>query len=153
MSKPSMIELRIIEETGFQHEDIQPLNESTRTIVQANVDYYQRIGYNQPWVGYLAVQNGEAVGSCGFKGMRNGITEIAYVTFDPYRGNGVGTEMCRLLCEIASEHPEIEVTARTLKEPSYSTRILEKNGFRHVRDVVDEDGVEVWEYSLFRRKA
>ncbi|MCH2198194.1 MAG: hypothetical protein MK081_05385 [Flavobacteriales bacterium] len=81
MSKPRLLELRIVEETGFQLEDIQLLNKSSRTIVQANVDDYRRIGYQQPRVGYLSVQNGDSVGSFGFKEEWHSIGHIIEFNF------------------------------------------------------------------------
>lgn len=60
-------------------------------------DYYNRVGYDKPWIGYFATINGNDIIGCGgYKGKpREGKVEIAYGTFKNFEGQGIGTEICR----------------------------------------------------------
>jgi RimJ/RimL family protein N-acetyltransferase len=71
------------------------------------------------------------VGSAAFKGKpKEGRVEIAYGVFPHYQNQGIGTEICGQLVLLALEtDPTVIVTARTLPEENYSTRILRKNNF------------------------
>src|SRR6476469_2267506 len=95
------------------------------------IDFFNKVGYNVPWIGYYAKVNETFVGSCAFKGFpQNGIVEIAYGTFEPYRQKGIGTEICKLLVELALKtDPVIKITARTSPQKNFSTKILQTNGF------------------------
>jgi hypothetical protein len=54
--------------------------------LQMTIDFYKRIGFVLPWIGYLAKENNEWVGSGGFKGQQVGGTiEIAYGVFEKCR--------------------------------------------------------------------
>jgi len=76
-----------------------------------------------------------------------GKVEIAYGIFPKYRQMGYGTEICRMLVEIALKaDSSVLITARTLREENYSTKILKKNGFHFLGTVVDPDDGEVWEW-------
>ena len=112
------------------------------------ISYFEGLGYALPWVGYYALIGDEVIGTCAFKGGPiNGKVEIAYVTFDQYRGKGYGTEMCRDLVRIGQDHnAAIQISARTLREKGHSTRILEKNGFSIKDEIIDLDGAPVWEW-------
>src|SRR5689334_6755288 len=96
------------------------------------MEFYKQVGFELPWICYYARRDDELVGSAGFKGKpKNGSVEIAYGTFEPYRKQDVGTKICRLLTELALRtDPDVRITARTLPENNYSTRILQKNHFR-----------------------
>lgn len=112
------------------------------------LDFYKRVGFNIPWVSYYAEKDGALVGACAFKGAPvDGKVEIAYGTFPPYQRQGVAGEMCRKLVELAQKtDPSILITARTLPENNFSTRVLKKNGFNLAGEVDDpEDGI-VWEW-------
>lgn len=113
-----------------------------------SVDYFNVVGYNPPWIGYFAWQEGQFVGAAGFKGQPvEGKVEIAYGTFERFRHQGVGAEICKLLVELSREtDPAVRITARTLPENNYSTRILEKNGFTKLGMVYDKDDGNVWEW-------
>lgn len=103
-----------------------------------------------PWIGYIAVEHGEAVGTCAFKAPpRLGAVEIAYFTFPSHEGRGVATRMAQQLVALArATDPDVQVTAQTLPQESASTRVLGRLGFAHVRDVQHpEDGL-VWEWEL-----
>ena len=116
--------------------------------LQMSIDFYNRVGYVLPWIGYYGKLNNEFVGAGGFKGKpKDKKVEIAYGTFRKYEGKGIGTEICRQLVLLAIEtDPEIIITARTLPEENASTGILKKNGFVLLGTVWDEEDGNVWEW-------
>jgi RimJ/RimL family protein N-acetyltransferase len=117
-------------------------------ILPMHVSYYDAIGYKPPWIGYFVQHEGQWVGSAGFKGApQNGQVEIAYVTFEAFRNRGLGTKVCQALVELAkATDPELSIRARTLREPNFSTRILEKNNFKLLGTVEDPEDGPVWEW-------
>lgn len=126
---------------------------SAAPICQMMEDYYQKIGFNPPWIGYFSFENGELTGTGGFKGPPvNGTVEIAYGTFEPFRQKGVGAGICRELVLLALKtDPDVRITARTLPENNFSTKILEKNGFEFSGTVQDPEDGEVWEW-VFKKE-
>ena len=57
-------------------------------------EVYRKTGFVLPWVCYIAIENGDAVGTCGFKSPpQSGRAELAYFTFPPNEGKGVATRM------------------------------------------------------------
>ena len=44
--------------------------------------------------------------------------------------------------------PGVTITAKTLRERNASAKIVERLGFRQVRDVMDDDAGLVWEWHL-----
>ncbi len=114
----------------------------------ATIDYYKKIGFVPPWIGYYAEQNGALVGAAAFKGKPvDGTVEIAYGTFEPYQQQGIGAAMCGCLVRIAQESdPAVRITARTLPEEGFSTKILQKNGFVFSGTITDPDDGDVWEW-------
>ncbi|GAB4018701.1 GNAT family N-acetyltransferase [Spirosoma koreense] len=112
------------------------------------VEFFERIGYTLPWVGYFVQQDDKLVGSAGFKGKpKGGRVEIAYGVFPPYQHQGIGTEICRQLVLLARQtDPNVTITARTLPEENYSTHILTKNGFVLLGTVWDDEDGDVWEW-------
>ncbi len=116
-------------------------------------DYYKKVGFNKPWIGYFASIDGEEiVGVAGYKGKpKDGKVEIAYGTFKKYEGLGIGTEICRKLVQFARlTDPGVRITARTLQDGIASIAILKKNGFHRVGIVHDEDDGNVveWEFPI-----
>jgi RimJ/RimL family protein N-acetyltransferase len=121
------------------------LAENSRFMADANcepglsmtISFFELIGYTPPWIGYFVQLDGSLVGSGAFKGKpKEGRVEIAYGTFPAYQHQGIGTNICQLLVQLALQSdPTVMVTARTLPEQSYSTRILRKNGFVRVGTV------------------
>ena len=114
------------------------------------LSYYETIGYAEPWVSYYLQDANEFVGVCSFKGPPDAANkiEIAYCTFEPYRGRGLGTTMCALIVEIAKSQGAVGISARTLPAPSASTSILQKNGFTCTGTIIDPEDGEVWEWLL-----
>ena len=113
------------------------------------IDYFNKIGYIPPWIGYFAQIGNKLVGGAAFKGKpKEGKVEIAYGTFPQHQRQGIGTEMCRQLVLIALQtNPVVKITARTLEQENYSTRILTKNGFECVGTIWDEEDGIVWEWA------
>jgi len=114
-------------------------------------DYYKRVGFVKPWIGYFAgVENDEIVGYGGYKGQpRDGKIEIAYGTVKQHEGKGVATEICRQLVSLALEtDPSLKITARTILEVNASTQVLKHNWFKNVGIVTDEEDGDVWEWEF-----
>ena len=112
------------------------------------IEFYKRVGFNPPWICYYAEENGELVGNAAFKGKPiNNTVEISYGTMEAHRQKGVGTRICKQLVELSlAKDPSVRITARTLPEKNYSTRILEKNNFVLLGFVTDPEDGEVWEW-------
>jgi len=141
------MELIPVKETLEENKEFtsNPLCQDT---IQMTIDFYKKVGFVPPWIGYYARKNGNLVGAAGFKGQPiHGTIEIAYGTFEKYRRQGVGTEVCKQLVELSLKtDPSIKITARTLPEENFSTRILRKNNFFFNGIVIDPEDGEVWEW-------
>jgi RimJ/RimL family protein N-acetyltransferase len=112
------------------------------------IDFYKRVGYNPPWICYYVEQDGQLVAAAAFKGkpVDNKI-EIAYGTFAPYQNQGIGTKIAETLVKLAQQtDPSVRITAQTLMQENYSTKILRKNNFVIIGTAMDEDEGEVWEW-------
>ncbi len=131
---------------GFSHEGI--IDE----VCSSTLQMYKANGYEEPWLGYLAVLDGSCVGTCAFKSApEHGRVEIAYFTFPEFEGRGVATQMTRQLIEMAlGEDRELTIAAQTLPEINASTKVLEKQGFELLGLVGHEEDGEVWEWVLKR---
>ena len=112
------------------------------------IDFYKRVGFDPPWICYYVEENGELVGSAAFKGRPiNNTVEISYGTMEKHRQQGVGTRICKQLVELSlATDASVRITARTLPEKNYSTKILEKNNFNLLGFVTDPEDGEVWEW-------
>ena len=112
------------------------------------VEFFKRIGYVPPWIGYYAQENDQVVGSAAFKGQPvDGKVEIAYGTMEPFRNQGIGAQLCKALVDLSVQtDPCIRITARTLPENDFSTRILRKNNFVFVGMINDPKDGNVWEW-------
>ena len=119
-----------------------------RDVLYATIEYYKVIGFNTPWIGYFAALGDQLAGSAGYKGKPSGNKiEIAYGTFPRFQKQGVGTAICKELVLLALQtDPGLMITARTLPENNYSTRILLKNNFVLLGTVWDKDDGDVWEW-------
>ena len=141
------MELLPIKETSVENAELirDPLCGET---ISMTIDFYKKVGFVQPWIGYLAKQNDDLVGAAGFKGPPiNGMVEIAYGTFEKFQKQGIGTAICKQLVELSlMTDPSVKISARTLPEKNFSTRILEKNNFIFKGTVNDPEDGEVWEW-------
>ena len=111
-------------------------------------EFYTKIPFQLPWVGYFALSDNGVVGVGGFKGApKHNTIEIAYGTVPKMEGRGYASMICNQIIKIALAHDSrIVITARTLMEENASTTILKKNGFKYVGVVDDPDDGEVWEW-------
>lgn len=116
--------------------------------VQQTVDFYKKVGFNPPWICYCVRKDNMIVGMAGFKGQpADEKVEISYGTNEQFRQKGIGGEVCKMLVELSTRtNPSVIITARTLPEQNYSTRILENNDFELLGIVIDEEDGEVWEW-------
>jgi [ribosomal protein S5]-alanine N-acetyltransferase len=112
------------------------------------IEFFKKVGYVKPWIGYYAKVGNNIVGSAAYKGAPvNGSVEIAYGTFEAFRKKGIGTQICKMLVDLAVEtDPTIRITARTLPEKNFSTKILSQNNFECLGTVNDPEDGEVWEW-------
>lgn len=119
-------------------------------LINAMNEYYPKIGFAKPWIGYFALKNTQVVGTGGFTGKpKDGKVEIAYWTFTAFEGQGIASFVCKQLITIAkATDPAIVITAKTAPEKNASTAILEKNGFTFIEIVQDEEIGDAWLWSL-----
>ena len=108
-----------------------PLPAEADGVLHATSQLYQIVGFQPPWICYVALANDRVVGTCGFKSAPlDGRVEIAYFTFPGYEGKGMATQMARQLLSIAKDaQSDLIVAAQTLPERNASHRVLEKLGF------------------------
>ena len=125
-------------------------NELIFSVCKATSQLYRQVGFAPPWIGYIAILDGQAVGTCSFKSPpKDNHVEIAYFTFPGNEGRGVGTGMARKLIEIARmAESKIVILAQTLPEENASTQILRKLGFAHRGTVAHAEDGNVWEWEL-----
>ncbi|MBK6364870.1 MAG: GNAT family N-acetyltransferase [Saprospiraceae bacterium] len=110
------------------------------------IDFYPKIGFNIPWVGYFVVRQDQIVGSCGFVGQpKDGKVEIAYWTFKDFEGQGIASFACQELVTIAHQiDPSLTITAKTAPENNASTKILANNNFIFAEIVQDDEIGDAW---------
>jgi [ribosomal protein S5]-alanine N-acetyltransferase len=123
-------------------------NPRCREALQMTINFYKKVGFSPPWIGYYVKQNEILVGCAAFKGRpMRGMVEIAYGTFEEFRNQGVGTDICKILIDLAFKtDPFVRVTARTLAENNFSTKILRKNKFQFIGDLYDPEDGDIWEW-------
>jgi len=144
------LELIAIKESGEMAKPITSTPQVAAEVVEAMTQLYRAVGYEPPWIGYLAIENGICVGMCGFKSPpQDNRVEIAYFTFPGHESRGVATQMAAELIRLALDKmPAVTVAAQTLPEENASTSVLKKLRFRFVDSVEHpEDGL-VWEWQL-----
>ena len=141
------MELLPIKENLSENEQFTS-NPLCKETLNMTIDFYKKVGFAPPWICYYVAKDGNIVGSAGIKGKPvNGTIEIAYGTVEQYRRQGIGTQICRLLVGLSLKtDPDVRITARTLPQNNFSTRILEKNNFEFIGIVDDPEDGEVWEW-------
>jgi [ribosomal protein S5]-alanine N-acetyltransferase len=109
-------------------------------------DFYPKIGFIIPWVGYFVVRQDKIVGSCGFVGQpKDGKVEVAYWTFKEFEGQGIASFACKELVAIAYQTDSgLTITAKTAPEQNASTNILENNNFVFAEIVQDDEIGDAW---------
>jgi len=144
------MELVAITESGELAKPARSVAEFVAAVVEATTQLYRAVGYEPPWIGYLAIENGDCIGACGFKSPpQNNRVEIAYFTFPGHESRGVATQMAHELVRLAlAKMPDVTVAAQTLPEESASTSVLKKLQFRLVGTIEHPDDGPVWEWQL-----
>jgi RimJ/RimL family protein N-acetyltransferase len=114
----------------------------------ATADLYRRVGYVEPWVGYISVAGDVPVGGGAFVGPpKDSCVEIAYFTLPASQGQGYAGQTAAGLVAIARAHdPAVKLKAFTLMEDNPSVRILRRLGFAIIGTAQDADAGEVWEW-------
>jgi ribosomal-protein-alanine N-acetyltransferase len=127
---------------------ISLVSDAMRSTYAATADLYRRVGFVEPWVSYIAVDSGQAVGGGAFVGSpRENRVEIAYFTLPEFEGRSYATQTATELIAIArGTIPSIVITALTLPEQNASTTILRRVGFSLFGNARDPDAGDVWEW-------
>ena len=127
-----------------------PLPDVAGSVCEATAAAYRNTGFVRPWIGYLALRDGQVVGTCGFKTPpQDGRIEIAYFTFPGHEGKGIATQMARQLVRLAQGTDNgIDIMAQTLPQENASTAILRKLGFSRIGLAHDAEVGEVWEWQM-----
>lgn len=105
-----------------------------------------------PWHFGFAVLNpaiGQVIGTAGFKGPpdADGMVEVAYGIVPAWQGKGCATEALSKLMAFASRDSRVRLLrAHTLPENNASTRVLAKNGFTKLVEVMDPEDGRVWRW-------
>jgi RimJ/RimL family protein N-acetyltransferase len=121
-----------------------------QTLLSLYDDFYPKIGYHFPWVGYFIVRQDKIVGSCSFVGQPiDGKVELSYWTFKEFEGQGIASFACKELVTIAKQaNPSLTITAKTAPEHNASTKILENNNFVFTAIVQDDEIGDAWLWTL-----
>ena len=62
----------------------------SRAVITSVQELYGRVGFQPPWICYLAFEGERRVGTCGFKSPpHDNRVEIAYYTFPEDEGRGI----------------------------------------------------------------
>jgi ribosomal-protein-alanine N-acetyltransferase len=135
-------------EDGSPLTPIPRVPDAMSDLYAANADLYRRVGFVPPWVSYVAVDAGQAVGGGAFVGPpQENCVEIAYFTLQEFEGRSYAMRTAATLVDIArATLPGIVIRALTLQEENASTKILGRLGFKVVGTVLDPDAGEVWEW-------
>jgi RimJ/RimL family protein N-acetyltransferase len=146
----TQLELIAITESGEPAKPVPSMPQLAAKIVAATTQLYRAVGYEPPWIGYLAIENDNCVGTCAFKSPpQNNRVEIAYFTLPGHESRGVATRMASELIRLARDKmPAVTVAAQTLPEENASTSVLKKLRFRLVGNVEHPEDGPVWEWQL-----
>jgi RimJ/RimL family protein N-acetyltransferase len=138
----------ILQAIRLEEDTSNPLyaSEAAQQVLAIYRDYYPKTGFQEPWISYFIIREGEVVGTCGFVAPpKAGKVEIAYWTFSAFEGQGIASFACKTLLSIAHEtDSQVAVTAKTAPLHNASTRILEKNHFVFSATVEDDEIGAAW---------
>lgn len=128
-------------------------SEDCQTALKMWEEYYPKIGFHPPWLGYFTWMDNRIVGTCGFTGPPiNNRVEVSYWTFKEFEGRGLATIACKQLIAITRKaDPELLITAKTAPENNASTTILERCGFVFTGIVQDHEIGDAWEWRLIEK--
>ena len=125
------------------------LSPGVSEVLRNTVKLYSQVGFEPPWISYLAFVDSEPVGICSFKSPpADGRVEIAYLTFPGFENRGVATDMASQLVAIAKGARLSFIAAQTLPERNASHRVLEKLGFGSLGLVEHPEDGTVLEWRL-----
>lgn len=115
-------------------------------------EHPERVGWSTT---FFVLDEGLVCGIGGFKGPpdENGSVEIGYSIAPGLRGQGLASAAAHELVRTALADSRVRVVvAHTLAEPNASTRVLEKNGFRKIAELIDpkEHDGPIWRWRLDR---
>lgn len=105
-----------------------------------------------PWTFGFAVVNpaiGQVIGTAGFKGPPDaaGMVEVAYGIVPAWQGKGCATAaLKKLVAHAASDERVRLLRAHTLPVNNASTRVLTRNGFTKLGEVMDPEDGRVWRW-------
>ena len=107
------------------------------------------------WMLYLFIHPSDRTlaGMGGYKGPpdEQGMVEIGYQIYEPYRHRGLATEGAQGLISQAFGHPVVQIVqAHTLAEENASVRVLKKCGMVFTGAFDDPDDGPVWQWQLPR---
>jgi [ribosomal protein S5]-alanine N-acetyltransferase len=147
------IQLIAVDQSGIPPSSLPVVPEFVKQTCELLATFYTQVGFEPPWIGYVAVHEGEPVGGGGFKGPpQDNRVEIAYYTLPDLEGRGFASATARELIRIAREtRPGITVAAQTLPEPNASNSLLKKLGFEFKGSLIHPEDGEVWEWQLLER--
>ncbi len=119
-------------------------------VLPSTVALYAERGYVPPYLGYLALEGGRAVGTCAFPAPpARGRVEIAYYTFPGEERRGVASAMAAALVALArAADPALLVYAHTLPGHGASATVLARAGFALAGVVRHPEDGPVWEWRL-----
>lgn len=90
------------DQNGTPVQSVPDMTEELAANCQATADLYRRVGYREPWVGYVAVVNNRGVGGGAFVGPpEEGYVEIAYFTLKEEQGRRYASQTAAGLVAIA----------------------------------------------------
>ena len=126
------------------------LPEAAKSVLPMFASMYEKTSYVLPWIGYVACEDGTAIGTCAFKSPPiAGRVEIAYFTFPGFERRGYATQMAQHLIELArAASRSVLIVAQTLPEENASTRVLKKLGMSLQGTVQHPEDGPVWEWHL-----
>ena len=139
-----------IEQSGAVAATADDPSGSVAAVIEQVAGLYGRRGFSAPWICYLAEEQGQWVGTCGFAGPASqGEVEIAYFTFPGHEGRRVATRMAAaLLAQTApsAAREGLAFIAHTLPHEGPSTKILRRLGFELVGPVDHPEDGTVWKW-------
>lgn len=141
-----------IEQGGAVDVAAEDASGSVAGVLEQTAALYRRRGFCPPWIGYLALEQGIWIGTCGFAGQpENGEIEIAYFTFPGQEGRGVATRMATEL--IAQTRTAVMLSglvyvAHTLPQENASTTILRRLGFSLAGPIDHPEDGSIWKWRM-----
>lgn len=148
MHGPARFRLVACDADGCPVQPLPPLPPELAAHCRQTADWLAGVGFQPPFVGYVAVAGDAAVGGGAFvRPPRDGSVEIAYFTLPAFERRGHGARTARALVGIA-QAAGLAVHAYTLMEENASTRILRGLGFAIAGTAEDDDAGTVWHWRL-----